>query len=115
HGDPPAAVTHQHALDERVVEQPPQRLAGGAAVALLVPDRGDQLWKQLAGERRPRRGREVGHRLRVGHLPAEVVPGQLVGPERPLAQRLDRGAATGAVEIREVTWGLRAARAGEGE
>ena len=65
-----SGVAHQHRLDQRTVEQLPQRLAGGPVVALQVADLGQQRRHQLRDQLVPGRGRQVGHLGRVVDQPA---------------------------------------------
>ena len=84
-------VAHQHALDERAVMQPPQRLASGAVIAVQLSHRGEQRRHQRLGQPRAIGRRNVGHLTRIAHQPAEVVGGDLVRPERLLPHfRRDR-------------------------
>ena len=49
----PVRVAHQHALDRGPVEQPPQRLDRGPAVAGLFPYGAQQLGQELRGQHAP--------------------------------------------------------------
>ena len=80
-------VAHQHRLDERAVEEPPQRLAGGAPVGLEGAQRRHQRRQQGGDQLVALRGRQVGHLGRVVDQPGEVVGGQLLGAEPGQAQR----------------------------
>ena len=76
-------VAHQHRLDERAVEEPPQRLAGGARGR---PRGCAAASSASAGTPRPAGpalgGRQVGHLGGVVDQPGEVVGGELLGAER---------------------------------
>ena len=74
-------VAHQHALHEGAVEQPPEHLAGGAAVGgelahLRHQRRGEQRRQVVARCRR-----DVGPRRRVVCEAVEVLARHLVGAE----------------------------------
>ena len=101
HGDP-VRVAHQHRLDERAVEQPPQRLAGGVVVAADVPHDGHQLGQQRLRELLARGGRDVGPLRRVVRVPREVVLRELLGAERLLPDRGDGLLALGGREVGEM-------------
>ena len=81
HGDP-VGVAHQHRLDQRAVEQLPQRLAGGALVRLEGAQRRHQPGQERRHQLVALSGRQVGHLLRVVDQPLEVVRGELAGAER---------------------------------
>ena len=85
HGHP-VGVLHQHRLDECAVQGAPHALAGVPAIRAERPLLGQQPRQQLFGQGRAHRGGQVRHVLRRVGVPAEVVPGQLVGPELALPQ-----------------------------
>src|SRR5207248_5440484 len=95
-------VSHENALDQGAVVQPPERLAGRATVAALLPYRPKKRGQQLTREPPAGGDRNVGHRVRIADQPAEVVGGELPGPELLLPQRGHRGPAPGRVEVGEV-------------
>jgi hypothetical protein len=78
----------------------PQRLHGVAVVGLDRADHAQQRRQQVTGQLVAHRAAEVGHLL--GQVAGEVVAGQLLGPERLLAQRHDRLAPPDRVEVGEV-------------
>ena len=102
-------VAHQHRLDERPVEEPPQRLAGGAAVGLGDLQRGHQARQQALGQLLALRGRQVGHLRRVVGQAREVVRRDLAGAVAGEAQLLQPRLALGGCEVSEVARRLAAA------
>ena len=108
HGDP-ARVAHQHRLDQRAVEEPPQGLAGGALVGLERAQRRHQRRQQRRHQLVALRGREVGHLRRVVDQAREVVGRELLGAE-PRQPQLggERGPLVGR-EVGEVARRLLAA------
>ena len=99
----PVGVAHQHRLDERAVEEPPQGLAGGARVGLERAQRRHQRGQQ---RRRPARraappGRSV-IALGVVDQPGEVVRRELLGPEPGQAELLEARLALGRGQVGEV-------------
>ncbi len=114
----PVGVAHQHRLDQRVVEQPPQGLPGRAAIGLERADRRHQRRQERRDDLVPPVGGEVGHRRRVVDEPVEVVRRHLPGPERrePELRRRTRDAppARGRRGVAAASPG-RAARPSPGE
>jgi hypothetical protein len=107
----PARVAHQHRLDIGLVERPPQRLTGCAVVAGQFLLGGQQPGQQRPGQLLAGGLRQVGHVGRVVGQPGEILPGQLVGPERPLPQAGHGLAAFGQRQVGQVPGRLGAARA----
>ena len=103
----PVRVAHQHGLGAGAVVRRPERLAGGAVVAGQLLHRGDER-RQQRGEGLPCRRGQVGHRGEVGGEVAEVVAGELVGPERGQAELGDDGAPLRGLEVGEVAGRQRA-------
>lgn len=101
HGHP-VRVAHQHGLDERAVEEPPQRLAGGVLVGRQVPHDRHQLGKQRFLELAARGGRDVRPLGGVVRVPGEVVLRELLGTKRLLTDRGNRLFALGGREIGKV-------------
>ena len=104
-------VAHQHRLDERAVEELPQRLAGGAACRPPCVRSGVISVGSSAATSSSRwAAGQVGHLGRVVDEPAEVVGRELLGAEAGQAQL---GASTvlaaGLVEVGEVPRRLLAA------
>ena len=99
----PLGVAHQHALDQRAVEQPPGRLDGSPAVAGLPPGHGEQAGQTA---RRPARCRVAAGRSVIwsgsSSQPVEVVHGQLTGSERLLPRPGDHVGTLGEGEVGEV-------------
>ena len=102
-------VAHQHRLDQRTVEELPQRLAGGALVGLHRAQRRHQRRQQRLDEPLALGGRQVGHLGRVVDEPGEVVRGQLLGPEPGQTGLGDQRLALGGGEVGEVPRRLLAA------
>ncbi len=102
-------IAHQHRLDQRPVEEPPQRLARRAAVGLLRAQAGHQVREQSRDELVSLRGRQVGHRGRVVDEAREVVRRELPGTEARQAELLEPGLALGRGQVSEVPWRLAAA------
>ena len=78
----------------------PQGLDGGAVVALDVAHPGEQGRQQVGAQPLAQRRREVGHLRDV--VTGEVVPAELLGAKGLLAERRDRLAPPGRVEVGEV-------------
>ena len=82
----PVRVAHQHALDQRAV------VARHSVLRVAPPSQADVRTgvssggSSAAASRSAGGRRQVGHRGRVALEPAEVVLGQLLGPERRLAE-----------------------------
>ena len=95
-------VAHQDRLDEGAVEELPERLAGGALVGLERAQRRHQVGQQRRDEVVALAGREVGHLGRVVDEPAEVVGGELLGPEARQPHLLQQRLAARLVEVGEV-------------
>ena len=95
----PVRVLHQHRLDQRAVVCPPQRLAGVAVVGLEAAHLRQQLREQRIDQLLPRTGGQVGHLVGIAGQAAEVVPGQLIGPERGLTEVDHRQFAGRDVEV----------------
>src|SRR5262249_6965440 len=91
----------------------PQGLAGGAVVAAPRPYLGQQRGQQLGHQGGPGPLRDVGHRGRVHAQPGEVVPGQLLGPERFFAERGHRLGALFGGQVGQVPRRLATSRGGE--
>ena len=97
-----ARVAHEHALDLRAVVQPPEGLAGRAGVGLQRAHLVSRAGSSDVAQPVAHAGRQVGHRRRVGLVPREVVPRQLIGAVGRQPE-LDQGrAATLRVEVGEV-------------
>jgi hypothetical protein len=102
-------VAHQHRLDERAVEELPERLARGALVGLHRAQRRHQVGQQCGDELVALRGGKVRHLGRVVGQAPEVVHRQLLGAEAGQAHLLEQGLAAGLVEVGEVPRRLAAA------
>ena len=106
----PVGVAHQHRLDQRAVEEPPQRLAGGAPVGLEGAQRRHQVGQQRGRPAAPRwAAGQVGHLRRVVDQPGEVVGGELPGPEARQSRLDHEVPALLGAEVGEVTRRLAAA------
>lgn len=101
HGDP-VRVAHQHGLDERPVEEPPQGLAGGVLVGRQMPYDRHQFGKQRFLKLGARTGGNVGPLLRIVRVPREVVLRELLGTKRLLTDRGNGFLALGWREIGKV-------------
>ena len=82
--------------------QAPQRLERGARIRVLLADPGQQGRQQGRPDPVADRGRQVGHRVRVGFEPAVVLPGELVGAERRQAEIGDGSAQRGRRQVGQV-------------
>ena len=95
-------VAHQHRLERRAVDRPPQHLSGLARVALDLARRVEQRREQRVGDLFAHRRGQVGHLVRVGDQPAVVLVGQLLTAKRRQPQVGDGRGAAGLVEVGEV-------------
>ncbi len=102
HGDP-VGVAHQHRLDERSVEELPQRLAGGAAVGLEGAQRRHQLRQQPLDQLGALSRRQVGHLPGVVDEAGEVVGRELLRAEARQPELLEPRLALGRRQVGEVT------------
>jgi hypothetical protein len=84
--------------------QPPERLARRPVVAGGVAHRPQQGRQQRRRQPISGRGGQVGHLGGVANEAAEIVRGELTGPERLLPQRGESLATAGEVEVGEVAW-----------
>ena len=80
----------------------PQCLSGLAGVAGDLGHRGEQRREQSFGDPVANVGRQVGHLPRVGHQPAVILVGELLGAKSRQAQLGDHRRAPLGVEIRQV-------------
>ena len=95
-------VAHQHRLERRSVDRPPQHLSCLAGVALDLPHRVEQAREQRVGDLFAHRRRQIGHLMRVGDQPAVVLVGQLLAAKRRQPQLRNGRRASGLVEVGEV-------------
>ena len=95
-------VAHQHRLERRSVDRPPQHLSCLAGVALDFTHRVEQAREQRVGDLFAHRSGQIGHLARVGDQPAVVLVGQLLAPKRRQPQVRNGRGASALVEVGEV-------------
>ena len=102
-GDP-VRVAHQHRLDAARRRTPATGSCGSSPGRRLssrsaVSSRGSS----AAASASRSRGGQVGHLRRIVGQPGEIVPGQLVGPERRLPELGDGRPAAGRIQVGQMT------------
>ena len=103
-------VAHQHRLERRAVDRPPQHLARLAGVALDLAHRVEQAREQRVGDLFAHRGGQIGHLARIGDQPAVVLVGQLLTAKCGQPEFRDGVSTARLVEVGEVAWRHRASR-----